>query len=388
MRRGRYSFIFTAALLGLFTMVLMGCDDSNDNDNDYPDDWYSWESLGSLGEGWGTRRAMVIDPSDNKPVVVFRDMANGGRPHVKKWSSGTTWTDLGFLTAAHGDHPSITIDPSDNKPVVVFVDNVNNAKARVMKWSSGTSWTDLGFPSTGDCRGWWRPPSITIDPSDNKPVVVFVDLDNNHVPQVKKWSSGTTWTDLGFPSTGVGEYPSITIDPSDNKPVVVFVDNNIGGRAHVMKWSSGTSWTDLGFPSTGEATLTTITIDPLDNNPIVVFVNEVVDKVQVKRWSSGTSWTDLGYPSYTTCDSPSIAIDPSDNKPVVAFQDWSPVPGTKVVHVKKWSSGTSWIGLGWPSSPEPSCDPSIAIDPSDNQPVVMYSDTFEADAKVYVAKHP
>ncbi len=390
MIRRIYRILLIGAILGFLSFALMDC--SNDEEPMFPaaPDVYHWISMGSPGLGWNTASSIAIDPSDNKPVVVFRDMVDG-RPHVMKWDSGTTWTDLGFLTTAFGDHPSLTIDPSDNKPVVVFVDNLSNGKARVKKWDSGTTWTDLGFPSTGDCRGWWRPPSITIDPSDNKPVVVFVDADNGWKAQVKKWDSGTTWTDLGFPSTGVASYPSIVIDPSDNKPVVVFVDAANGEKTHVKKWSSGTSWTDLGFASTGVTSSTVIAIDPSDNKPVVAFVdNPTTPKVQVKKWSSGTTWTDLGFPGVRDSEYPSIVIDTIDNNPIVAIRDWQgpdPDIGGTFIHVKKWSGGTTWTGLGFPIKGDGFVS-SITIDPSDNKPVVLCTDTYDADSRVYVAKHP
>ena len=387
---GKFKLYLLLAIITAFGLLSIITTCGDDDGDDGPNDYFFWESMGSPGIGWGTSSAIALDPSDNKPVVVFRDMTDG-RPHVMKWSDGTSWTDMGFLTSYMGDHPSLTIDPSDNKPVVVFVDNANNGRTRVMKWSSGTSWTDLGFASTGDTRGWFRQPSIALDPSDNKPVVAFADGDNSWRIHVKKWSSFTSWTSLGFVGSGVGYSPSVAIDPSNNKPIVAFVDNINSGRARVKKWSADTSWTDLGLISAGLTLGTVMAMDPSDNKPIVAFVDYTVDyysasRVHVKKWSSDTSWTDLGNPSQVNSDSPSITIDPSDNKPVVAFRDWAS-PGGADVHVMKWSGGTSWTGLGWPTAGT-SVGPSIAIDPSDNKPVVMYSDSMDDDANLYVAKHP
>ncbi len=173
MRRIKFPFIFVAVVVGLF-ILLTGCSPPEDEGRIYVE-WVA-EDLGSPGEGWMTTAGFALDPSDNKPVVVFIDMSNIGahRPHVMKWSSGTTWTNLGFLTVIVGDHPSLTIDPSDNKPIVAFVDNANNAKTHVMKWSSGTTWTNLGFLGTGFTDG----PVVAIDPSDNKPIVAYVTDSN------------------------------------------------------------------------------------------------------------------------------------------------------------------------------------------------------------------
>jgi hypothetical protein len=352
-------------------------------------DAYYWESLGSPGEGYNSASAIVIDPSDNKPIIVFQDLSGGGSiPHVMKWSSGTSWTDLGTLPS--GEQCTITVDPADNKPIVACG---GGADATVMKWDIDTTWTDLGFPSTGWTKG---APSITIDPSDNKPVVAVHDDDNDGKILVMKWDIDTTWIGLGFASTGEGISPSIAIDPSDNKPVVAYVDVANGEKTHVMKWDSVITWTDLGFPSTVATYGTVIAIDPSDNKPVVAYVDESsggpsgVGGVQVKKWSSGTSWTDLGYPSPSRSENPSIAIDPTDNKPIVAIRDFQgPManPSTTFIHVKKWSDGTSWTGLGFPSEVEGVVS-SITIDPSDNKPVVIYTDTGGPGERVYVAKHP
>jgi hypothetical protein len=377
------SFLFVVSIF----FVLSSCVQEENRFPAAPDAYY-WDAMGSPGVGWVTCYAIVNDPSDNKPVVVFEDM-NVGRPHVKKWDSGTAWTDLGFLTTGIGDQPSITVDPTDNKPVVIFTENTSDGKAHVKKWDSGTTWTDLGFPSTRSGVA----PSITIDPSDNKPLVVFMDGSNGNKIQVKKWDSGTTWTDLGFPSTGVGYTPSIAIDHSDNKPVVVFIDVDNDKKAHAMKWDSGTTWTDLGFPSTIVASSTVMAIDPSDNKPLVAFVvdeggGDGVGGVRVKKWDSGTIWTDLGFPSPMRSEGPSIVIDPTDNKPIVTIWDWQgPVEAMTypITHAKKWSSGTSWTGIGFPIEGQ-GMEASITIDPSDNKPVAAcYNDS---DGRLYVAKHP
>jgi hypothetical protein len=380
-------FAFLIVSAGI--LISAQCDSDDDGCNEAALDAYYWNSLGSFGEGYNTSFAIVIDPADNKPVVTFMDVVNW-QIHVQKWDTGTSWDSLGTII---GEGPSIAIDPSDNKPVIVFTE-LNGSRAQVQKWDTGTTWTDLGFLSTGNCEGWWRNPTITIDPSDNKPVVAFGDDANDGKVHVMKWDTGTTWTDLGFPSSGVGYYPSIAIDPSDDKPVVAFVDVANGERSQVKKWDSGITWTNLGNPSTIATSFTVLAIDPSDNKPIVAFLVSEGNRcgtggVQVKKWDSGTNWTDLGFPSPIHAEDPSIVIDPTDNKPVVAIRDWqgptanNPNP---LVHVKKWSTGTSWEGLGFPGQNSGDFS-SIAIDPSDNKPIVIYTDEH-GDTLVHVAKHP
>lgn len=390
------SRLLSHSILVLIALTLSAClGGGGGGGSSLPSDYYHWNTLGKPGIGWGTATAIAIAPSDNKPIVTFRDMVEY-KPRVMKWSHDEVWTDLGYLTASGGGSSSIVIDPSDNKPIVVFIDNINDGKARVVKWSSGTTWTDLGFASTGPSLAWHRRPKIAIDPSDNKPVVVFSDENDSYKLRVKKWDSGTTWTDLGQISTGVGYFPSIAIDPTDNKAVVAFIDVDSGRKARVMKWSSGTTWTDLGFISSG-ITAQTVMAMGTDGMPVVVFVEDYYDpsvysdtsgdtKMQAVKYAGGTSWTLLGRLTNVKGEDPSIVIDPSDNKPVVSFRDWNSPIGTNT-HVVKWSSGTTWSGMGWPSS-HTSVGASLALDPSDNKPVVFYSDSLDGAANIYVAKHP
>ena len=78
-----------------------------------------------------------------------------------------------------------------------------------------------------------------MDPSDNMPVVVFVDDTSTSQYRVRiiKWSSGVTWTDLGYMGSGQGGSPSLVVDPSDNRVIAVFqdADSNPANRAHILK---------------------------------------------------------------------------------------------------------------------------------------------------------
>jgi hypothetical protein len=365
---------FALAVVTIVFLSLVFLTDCSNEDSDY-NPYIEWvaEDLGSPGDGWATPTGLAIDPSDNKPVVVYSESLT---PRVKKWSSGTTWTDLGSPGGVN--FTSIAIDPSDNKPVVA----AGEGSCRVYKWSSGTTWTDLGDPSSV----WGYYPVIVIDPSDNKPIVAFVDNDSGYKIRVKKWSSGTTWTDLGNPSTGSSMSPqyldiAMTIDPSDNKPIVVFIDVDNNQKAHVKKWSSGTTWTDMGFLSDSTALATkSIVIDPSDNKPIAGVVEGPSgpnENLHILKWSSGTSWIDMGYPVYCieSAGGFSLAIDPSDNKPV-AGRVGVPIHGVTgaFINISKWSSGTSWTYLGSLRTKEYSGTIAMAISPSDNELVVLYED--------------
>lgn len=225
-----------------------------------------------------------------------------------------------------------------------------------------TSWESLGYVSAGSAGEYWETYSrtaIAFSAVEMKPIVAFRE---GGAIKVKKWSSGTNWTDLG--TLGEGSYPSLTIDPSDGKPFVAF-----SGSARVMKWSSGTTWDDYGSAGTGIQTLfTCIAADPVDNKPIVAFVEGQGDgRVRVKKWSAGTAWTDFGFASMRGASFLSVAVGEADGKPVVAYSD---VNGGYVTRVMKWSKGTSWDDLRFPDWLE-GTDTALVIDHSDNKPVVM-----------------
>jgi hypothetical protein len=206
-----------------------------------------------------------------------------------------------------------------------------------------------------------------VDPSDNKPIVVYTEFVGgsfNYI-QALKWSSGTTWTDLGYPSPGEGMNPTLAVDPTDNKPIVAFSTENYD-HVHVLKWFSGTTWTDLGAPRPGEGGEAALVIDPTDNKPVI---SMRIQGVYVNKWSSGTNWTDLGCANYAESWSPDLAIT-VDGIPMVVCADYN---FNGRAHVKKWNSGKSWSSMGFPSDGE-AAHTSIVIDPSDNLPIVLFSD--------------
>jgi hypothetical protein len=125
----------------------------------------------------------------------------------------------------------LACDPSDNKPVVAYSDWDNSKKARAMKWSSGTTWTDLGYPAE-TLPAMLN--SIALDPADNKPVVAFAHSMGAKRIQVFRWLSGNDWADLRRPGTGESGHPSIAIS-SDRNLFIIFTDGTNGWRAHVMK---------------------------------------------------------------------------------------------------------------------------------------------------------
>jgi len=321
---------------------------------------WSWESLGyasvaSSGEYWETYSgtSIAVGPLDGLPVIAF---CESGVIRVKRYSGGATWVDLGSLGG--GTYPWVTIDRSDNRPIVAF-----SGSGSVAKWSGGTDWTSLGSAGEGPLTLFT---TIALDPTDGKPVVAFAeDQGSGSKARVKKWSNGTTWIDLGYASTGAASYVSLAVG-SDGAPVVAYSDVSGGYSTRVVKWSGGTSWIDLGFPSWLEGTDTALVINPSDNMPLVMNRGGYVYKL-----SASTTWTSMGTPvPYGRLMSPSMLIRPVDLSPVVAFID--ELNGYQVC-VYGWFRGVEWEDMGHPNAGAAG-HPSVAIDPPSGLPIVVFTD--------------
>ena len=279
----------------------------------------TWSSLGTIGTLTGNRCDIAIDASDGKPVVIFRDFGDSkSRFHIMKWSSGTTWIDRGFVGAGAGDFGAIAMSAS-NRPWVIYqdCDPGNDGAAFVKEWSETTNWWDRGKASTG--LTYFN--DIAMNPVDDKPCITFRDA-SPFQPRVKRWVSGTTWSDLAFSALGGGNYNAVAVG-SDGMPVVAYQE--LGGsppnRCRVQKYN-GSGWTDLGYLNDGQADFMGVAIDPADGLPIVVFSDmNVSNRAHIKKYVSGSTWIDLGFASAGSAWYTSIAIDPSDGNPVVVFRD-------------------------------------------------------------------
>lgn len=225
-------------------------------------------NLGAYPNSTNTSNTKIKIPSDNLPVIVFRDTDNGGRAHVMKWQTGLAWTDLGY--ASVNTASGITLDlTSDGKPVVGYLDGtLNRPKAAI--WVSGTSWTDLGIikDTNVDMSGC---NSLVVDKNTNRPIVNFEEISAGYKARVMRWVSGTTWEDLGFGSTGEGNCAPMAIG-SDGKPLIFSGDGGTTNFLHLMKWQSGTTWKDFGTVNSSEAYSIGIAIAP-NRSVYVTFAN-------------------------------------------------------------------------------------------------------------------
>jgi hypothetical protein len=231
----------------------------------------TWTDLGNPGYGltppYAQGLRIAIGRSDTRPFAVFEENGGGGAVGIRayQWGSGTDWTDLGFPSPAGAMSPAVVIDPTDDRPIIAFT-AANYDHIQVLKWLGGASWIDLGAPEpTGGENA-----ALSFDIQAGKPILAARWCDPIRI-DILRWSSGTAWTSLGQLLSD-GDH-ALASDPAEGTPMVAFIDWEHGKRVRVMKWAGGVTWTNLGMPSPGEAGHPAIVVDPSDGNPLVLFTD-------------------------------------------------------------------------------------------------------------------
>ncbi len=258
--------------------------------------------------------------TDGRPVVAGRN-ANVNYPVCYRWTGGTSWTSDGLPMGNSADAYYLALAVlSNNRPVLALTE-ASTTRTKVI---SGLAypWASWGYLSATGNMGASH--SMAMG-NDDRPFVIFVEYAPASSPtyyyvRTRKYVSGTSWTDYGTLAT-YGSYVSAAIDPSDGKPVVIYADFPTGtapGNLIVKKWASGTTWTNYGTLFSGSLSYTDITV--ASDGLIMAAYRDDTFEIKVKVWQGGTSWADLGYISSNSSVEPKLAVG-SDNLPVLAFKD-------------------------------------------------------------------
>ncbi|MBN1648323.1 MAG: hypothetical protein JW874_09835 [Spirochaetales bacterium] len=324
-------------------------EDEEEPDEELPDYGSSgWNDLGMIVQDFCYDADIAIDPTDDKPIIVFSSEMESYRAHVYKYESGfgtgAVWTDLGYASTGGASWVQVEL-LADGTPVVAYQDNSTPNHAFVVQYLSGT-WTDMGEVSGDEARYL----TLLRHPVSGKPVLAFTEYNNGYrKARVTAWESGTSWTDYGFASTRTAFYLSMALDPDDGTPYLSFQDGDNGDKAGVRAWDGGTTWNSLGVPSTNDVTQTGIVIDPADNKPIVLFHTSDVDLTEhayVRKHTSGVAWgTYLGQVNTGDVGNIKLRLDPVSQCPVTAFIDED---NSYRLHLLRYSDTTYWIDLGYP----------------------------------------
>jgi hypothetical protein len=335
-----------------------------------------WTSLGKPTTTRSDQPAIAVG-SDNKPVLVYRDYAYGAytaaRPVGKKWSSGTSWTDYGVAFLDVPDYLQIDLR-ADGRPVI-GARSVTVQYPVCDYWNSGLNWTSYGMPLGNAADALYLALAVRTD--NNWPIMAFTESSTSRI-LVKTGTTSPWATSMGYLTAAGNAGLLCTMDMgSDNLPVAAFVEYVASPEAYnvrVRKFVSGTTWTDYGTLST-YGMYPHVALDPADGKPLVIYFDypsgTATANVVVKKWSSGTTWTNYGTLDSGTLFNCDIVVA-ANGLVMAAYRD-----GTYEIKVKIWQGGTTWADLGYISS-NMSVDPQLAVGP-DNQPVIAFTDNLAND---------
>ena len=331
----------------------------------------------------GTPQTSGLTANDFTNPVVYTVVAADGTTQgytVTVTVAVAAWVNVGKpgFSAPQASFTSIAFNPANNQPYVVYQDGGNNNKATVMTFN-GESWVNVGNP--GFSAGVAAGTSIAFNPANNQPYVFYSDGGNGYKATVMTFN-GTAWVNVGNPgfSAGVasGSYYSIAFNPANNQPYVVYPDGGNSTKATVMTFN-GTAWVNVGKPgfSDGVANYTSIAFNPANNQPYVVYSGGNADSVNRSKATvmtfNGTAWVNLGNPGFSAGVAyyTSIAFNPANNQPYVVYKDF----GNSTKATVMTFNGTAWVNVGKPGFSTGYADyTSIAFNPANNQPYVVYSD--------------
>lgn len=283
----------------------------------------SWNSMGPVSdEGVNIASGTAIDVDNvGRATVMYRHNTSPRLPYVRQ-DYPTDWTDLNSPIDTAANNCSVIVVDGWYPHIAWDFGGLNVSKLAIDTWPPNytTHWVSLGqatTSSTDDIKLLGNPLNTS------QPYIAYTKWETSDKRcRVKKYAGSQTWTDYGYVSSGEGHYIDLATDDSDaqRRPFVVFSDNVNNERAHVKKWSSGTTWTDYGYVSSGPASHTVIECGS-NGYPVVAYVdNSTPNSVQVTKWN-GTNWISMGTPGNAMPSSIEILM-PSDNLPFVTFVEY------------------------------------------------------------------
>ena len=324
---------------------------------------------------------ITFDSSNNKVVIAFRDITNGGGKAIVGTVSGTSisfGTAVSF-TSNNNTMVTATFDSNSNKVVIVYKDQGNSGYGTAIVGTvSGTS---ISFGSaTVFESATTNYPGVTFDSSNNKVVIAYRDAGNSGIGTSIVGTVSGTSISFGSAATFNSEnttYTSITFDSTNNK-IVAVAESGSNLKAFV-----GTvSGTSISFGSavdvdTGSGIHNNVSFDS-NTGKIAVIYQDQNNSNYPTLISGAVSGTSISFGSSTTFESSGIegvgmTFDTTNNKVVISYADInSSFNGTAVVGTV---SGTS-ISFGTPAVFESGRTDytSAAFDSSNNKVVISYTD--------------
>ena len=312
---------------------------------------------------------VVFDSSNNKVVVVYRDMGNSSSGTAivgtVSGSSISFGTPVVFNTG-QTQFISATFDTNNNKVVVAYRDDTNSSYGTAIVGTVNGTSISFGSPTVFNSAATAYT-SCTFDTNNNKVVVAYRGT-SSYGTAIVGTVSGTS---ISFGTSTVYEsaesnYNSVVFDSSNNKIVIAYARyiSSTNGRA-VVGTVSGTS-ISFGTPVTfdsAEAAYTSAAFDSINNKVVIAYYGSsgsgksLVGTVSGNSISFGTTVTFSVRAAYIA-----TTFDVSTGKVVVAYHDFSSqmpfaivgtVSGTSITFgtALQYSTNiTSWISSAYDSN--------------------------------------
>ena len=223
----------------------------------------------------------------------------------KAGASTIAWIETGALPMPVGSVLG-RIDTVGVNDGVLYAAGWTNAggwwSPRIWSYNPGTNaWTDCGDPAPGwnGCNSWEIQGTSQLVSLNN---VLYVCLGywnrgyDGSAGGVFSFSGGTTWVRCGSPggSYGLG-CRSFTTDGTALYTTVI-QDGGAPEDRKVWRWTSGTSWADIG--SSGGVDGQSYVF----NHGTAIFSaskGSTRANDRIATWAGGTSWTDVGKPTHS-----------------------------------------------------------------------------------------
>ncbi|MBT6838030.1 MAG: Omp28-related outer membrane protein [Bacteroidetes bacterium] len=275
----------------------------------------NWKQVGGAVDYMGNWTSMSVDKA-GIPYVLYNiyDGTDVKNLMVKKFN-GTNWEQVGQIITPS---PTAGIDigfDNNNIPHIVCQEGENNAM--MMFYNKSTGYWDLVGYSLA-----YRGASLNMAfDSKNRPLAMYVDIDNNNIPYVKRFENDV-WEVVGGNSvdtSGVYAYYGFAVDKNDN--IYVALTRNYQKQLMVYKYD-GTSWSMIGEDiAGGESFNTRIVVD--NWGKVYVLSRDGIKKDRPTVWSwDGSVWESTGPRGFSksSISFGEITID-NNNMPIVSYRD-------------------------------------------------------------------
>jgi len=291
-------------------------------------------------------------------LLIF-DYQNIGNSIKPPTTTGTAVSVLGF--DADGNAISATIgDATETEKGIVQLagDLHGTADApKIKKPDPGSMTSILGFDSTG-LLVTGNPSGVADATTTTTGVIQLAgDLEGTATsPKLKKPSSGTATSFIGFDSTGT-LVSDVVPDATLTTKGIVQLAGDLEGTAtapKLKKPSSGTATSFIGFDSTGTLVSDVVPDATLTTKGIVQLAGDLegtATSPKLKKPSSGTATSFIGFDSTGTLVSDSAATPDATTTSKGIIQLAGDLEGTATSpKLKKPSSGTATSFIGFDST--------------------------------------